>query len=136
MSGAARGLEAPPSSTPRRPRLAPLFALLVAFAVGLAGGFVYSHESATPEVSVILTSEPASAEAVLRGTISSVGPDFVEIATSEGVRRLSGPPGAGVEDLVPFNGPVTAGSAVNVGGNRTDSGFVITGVVVVAGAER
>lgn len=121
-----------PVSSRARQALAPVLALLASFALGLGGGFVYAHEPAAPEVRAVLTREPASPEAVVRGTLSAIGSDFLEIATSEGLRRLSVPAGVRVEDLIPLDGTVAAGSAVNVGGNRTDSGFVITGVVVVS----
>lgn len=110
---------------------APVLALLASFALGLSGGFVYAHEPAPPEVRAVLTREPAPPETLVRGTLSAIGPDFLEIATPEGVRRLSLPPGVGVEELIPLGGSVAPGSTVNVGGNRTESGFVITGVVVV-----
>ncbi len=52
------------------------------------------------------------------------------MSTSEGARRLSVSRDTPVEELVPAR-EVLAGAEANIGGNRTESGFVLTGIVIL-----
>ena len=114
----------------------PLLVLLAAFGLGVAGGFLYTHEPAPPELRTRLTAGRAEAESSVRGTLTSIGADHIEVTTAEGARRLSLAASVPIEELTPLTGAVAEGAAVNLGGNRTESGFVITGVVVIEGSGR
>lgn len=111
--------------------LLPMASLAVAFALGIAGGFVYGHEPGPREFRTALESAPGVPDSSIRGTLSAVGPDFLEVTTAVGARRFTREPATPIEELTPLDGPLPAGARVNIGGNRTESGFVITGVVVV-----
>jgi len=104
--------------------------LLGVFGLGVLAGFVYRHEPAAAVTVVEL--QPAAAPPVeeIRGTVLAAGPDFLEVSTAEGVRRVSLTGTTPIEELTPVREAleVPAGTA-NIGGNRTDSGFVLTGVV-------
>lgn len=108
-------------------------ALLVVFMLGTLAGFVYAHEPSAPESRLRLVAPASSTEAVVRGTISTVAPDLIEVSTAAGPERLRFASGTPVEDLAPLAGEIPEGAPVNVGGHRTESGFVITGIVVLPG---
>jgi hypothetical protein len=114
--------------------LLPLGLLIATFGAGVAAGFVYAHEPAPTEVRAVLEVPPATPTTEVRGTLSSAGSDFLEITTSGGAVRLVSP-GVPVEDLVPLVGEVPAGVAANLGGNVTENGYVLTGVVLVGPAQ-
>lgn len=107
-----------------------LAAVLSVFAVGVLGGFIYAHEPAAPVTSTTLQAAPVAAERDLRGAVTAVGSDFIEVATANGVTRLTRTADTPVEALVPVR-EVPTGAGGNLGGNRTESGFVLTGVVFV-----
>lgn len=109
-------------------------AILGAFAFGIAGGFVYAHDPQPPEFRTSLSSAPPPADTAVRGTLSAVAPGYIEVTNADGARRLEFGPAVPVEELIPLEGGIPDRAPVNVGGNRTESGFVLTGVVVLGGA--
>jgi hypothetical protein len=104
---------------------------LVTFAVGALAGYVYAHEPAAAELQARLTSSAPAPASSARGTLSTVAPDFIEVSTAAGPQRYRIERGTPVEELGPLTGAIPEGAPVNVGGHRTESGFVITGVVVL-----
>lgn len=102
-------------------------ALLGVFVLGALMGFVYGHEPTAPVTTLRLQASGESSHEELRGTVLAAGPDFLEVSTAEGVRRVTISRTTPLEELAPAR-EVPTGQA-NVGGNRTDSGFVLTGVV-------
>lgn len=109
------------------PGLMPAAALLGVFGLGVLAGFVYGHEPAAPVTVLQLQSTAPAPHDEIRGTVVSAGPDFLEVSTGEGVRRVAIDDATPLEELTPIR-EVPSGLA-NVGGNRTESGFVLTGVV-------
>jgi hypothetical protein len=139
MTVAAESFDRRPRSTVTSPRRAGVLVLAVALvmlAVGTLAGYVYAHEPSAPELRTRLTSIEAAPPSSTRGTLATVASDFIEVSTSAGLQRYPLAPGALVEDLAPLAGAVPEGAPVNVGGHRTESGFVITGVVVLPDGSR
>lgn len=102
--------------------------LLTVFALGLFAGFVYGHEPAAVVTALHLEAAAQTPADEIRGTVLGVGPDFLEVSTTDGIRRVSITGGTPIEELIATR-EVPAGAKANVGGNRTESGFVLTGVV-------
>lgn len=121
------------SMSSSRVALVAIAVLLVIFVLGTLAGFVYAHEPSAPELRTRLVPAASTPDSLLRGTLSSIGPDFIEVSTAAGPQRLRFASGTPVEELAPLNGAIPEGAPVNVGGHRTESGFVITGVVVLPG---
>jgi hypothetical protein len=107
--------------------------LIMTFSAGAVAGYVYAHEPSAPELRARLVPPAAVPDPVLRGTLVSVAPDFIEVSSADGPQRLGVTPALPVEELASLTGTIPDGAPVNVGGHRTESGFVITGVVVLAG---
>ena len=107
-----------------------LATVLSVFAAGALGGYIYAHEPVPPVTSTTLQAAATAPERELRGALTAVGSDFIEIATPSGVTRLTRTADTPVEALFPIR-EVPTGAGGNLGGNRTESGFVLTGVVFV-----
>ncbi len=101
---------------------------------GAVAGFVYAHEPQPDRVTVrIDTAPPRQAEQFIRGTIASASPDAIEVTTMLGVEPVPLPAGTPIEELMAVPGDeIAPGLRVNLGGNQTQRGFVLTGVVAMA----
>ena len=117
-------------------RLLPSIVLASAAALGCGvAGFVYSHEPVRDQVVVAVDRDhPAGAPVVLSGTVTRVGDGRLVIESDGKAIELALPPAAPVEDLQRVAPSVfTPGMQVNVGAERSDTGVLFSGVVVVAG---
>ena len=110
--------------------------LLVIFSIGALTGYVYAHEPSPPELRTTLVPPAPVPDSTLRGTLVTVVPDSIEVSTAAGSQRLGVTSALPLEELVPLTGTIPEGAPVNVGGHRTESGFVLTGVIVLSGASR
>lgn len=111
-----------------------VFASIAALGCGVAG-FVYSHEPARDQVVVAVDRDhPAGAPIILSGTVTRVSDGRFVIESDGKSIDLALPPTAPVEDLQRVAPSVfTPGVQVNVGAERSDTGVLFSGVVVVAG---
>jgi hypothetical protein len=98
------------------------------------GGFLFTRAPAPPEVRADVVSPSATPARTLRGTLAAVGDSSIEVTTPEGTRRLIIDARVPIDELAPLSGAIPTGVAANVGGNRTENGFVITGVVILEAA--
>ena len=110
--------------------------VLVIFVASSLAGYVYAHEPRAPELRAELEPPRAGSDTTLRGTLSTVTADFIEVSTVGGAERLSVTSAVSVEELAPLTTAISEGAPVNVGGHRTEGGFVLTGVVVLPGGTR
>lgn len=113
-----------------RPQVVFLVGLIAVFGLGMVAGFVYAHEPVPAVIQLELLPSEGGREAEVRGSVSAVAADYIDVATAEGARRISMPPGTPIEALLPTL-EVPLGARAVIGGNRTESGFVLTGIVVV-----
>lgn len=104
---------------------------IVTFAVGTLAGYVYAHEPQAADLQTRFATRETPPQSITRGTLSIVAPGFIEVLNSAGAERYRIERDAPIEELTPFSGTIPDGAPVNVGGHRTESGFVITGVVLV-----
>ncbi|MDA1148195.1 MAG: hypothetical protein O3A76_16480 [Chloroflexi bacterium] len=118
-----------------RPLLTYTAVLAVVFLLAVGIGYVYTHEPERDLVEVVV--DRAAAEGaggrVTSGTISGLEGDTLRLDGAEGTIEVS-IAGAAVEELRRLDGGAArdAGVAVNLGGERTATERVITGVVVFA----
>ena len=113
-----------------------LLALLLVFAGGVAGGFVYQHEPERDIRTVELTADDpdADVQTIVAGELIEVGSDFIVIRIDNQDFRLTLPPDATLDELTRIDDPTTLeGRTVNVGGQQTVSGLILTGIVAIAG---
>ena len=101
---------------------------------GAVADFVSTHEPQPDRVIVrIDTARPRPAEQFIRGTIASASPDSIDVATILGVEPVPLSRGTPIEELAPVPGDeIAPGLRVNLGGNQTQRGFVLSGVVAMA----
>ncbi|MEZ4503406.1 MAG: hypothetical protein R3C39_12330 [Dehalococcoidia bacterium] len=106
-----------------------------AFGAALGAGYVYSHEPAPERIEVRLdTSNPPPSEQVLPATIDGIDDGTVEVTTVLGTSSVD-LDGVIIEELEPLDGTLpVSGVPANLGGTRTDSGYVLSGVVIVEAA--
>lgn len=113
-----------------------LLALLLVFAGGVAGGFVYQHEPERDIRTVELTADDpdADVQTIVAGELIEVGSDFIVIRIDNQDFRLTLPPDATLDELTRIDDPTTLeGRTVNVGGQQTVSGLILTGIVAIEG---
>jgi hypothetical protein len=111
-----------------------LLALAIVFAAGVAGGFVYQHEPERDIRTVQLTVDDPDAEVqtIVAGEIVEVGGDFIVIRIDNQEFRLTLPVDAAFDELTRVEDPTTLeGRTVNVGGQQTVSGLILTGIVAI-----
>lgn len=102
---------------------------VIVFALSGLAGFVYGHEPRRDllDVRVTTTGAPAPTEQIESGTVIAV--DGSTLLLDSGA-SFDAPPIA--EALVPATGEqLPEGTLVNVGGDVTASGLVLTGVVAI-----
>jgi hypothetical protein len=117
-----------------RQRILSVAQLLVFFALasGVAG-FVYAHEPERDQ-QVVALDRAAGQRALLSGTVTRVGNGRITIQAEGGAIDLALPDGTSIEELrTAGQSALVPGAQVNVGVERSDFGFALTGVVVVAG---
>lgn len=113
-----------------------LLALVLVFAGGLAGGFVYQHEPERDIRTVELTTDDPAADVqtIVAGELIEVGDDFIVIRIDNQDFRLALPADATFDELTRIDDPTTLeGRTVNVGGQQTVSGLILTGIVAIEG---
>ena len=118
-----------------RLRGAAVLSLLVAaaFAAGAGGGFVYAHDPQPDRVTVRVSAPAPPAEEFVAGTIVDVGQRRIAVRTDAGEVTVEIPAGTPIEELAPAgHAEMVVGTAVNLGGNQTPGGPVLTGVVAFA----
>lgn len=109
--------------------------LAAAFAIGATVGFVYAHDPRPDEVTVrVAESAPPLAEGFVAGTVASAGAAQIVVRTAEGEVTVELPPGTTIEELAPA-AEIVIGAPVNLGGNLTARGPVLTGVVTFQPAQ-
>jgi hypothetical protein len=111
-----------------------LLALAIVFTAGVAGGFVYQHEPERDIRTVQLTVDDPDAEVqtIVAGEIVEVGGDFIVIRIDNQEFRLTLPVDAAFDELTRVEDPTTLeGRTVNVGGQQTVSGLILTGIVAI-----
>jgi hypothetical protein len=105
---------------------------LVAALAGALAGFVYAHEPARDTLAIDVAPPPAADTATVGGTIASIDGGRVVIDTQSGPVDYSLPADTPIEQLAPLSpADLAAGAAVNVGAERSDTGTIVTGIVVV-----
>jgi len=133
----------------RRPTLSPgvrsalTYAVILAivFAGSLAAAFVFTHEPKRDTISVGVSSIPAQprTERIAAGSIVEAREDRLVIRGESGRIEIALPAGLPKDDLQRLAGPAelfATGTRVNVGGEQTQFGLVVTGIVAVDGAPR
>jgi hypothetical protein len=107
-------------------------ALLGAFGVALAAGYVYEYEPARDRVVLSVDrTAPATDSRILSATVVEVSGDTLVLECDGERLELSIPPGTPIEDLQRAGSVLPAGTAINVGAEQTDFGLVLTGLVAV-----
>ena len=107
------------------------------FGGALGAGFVYQHEPAPEirEVELLPVDPDATVETIIAGEIVEVGADFVVVRTGDETLRIELEPGAALDELRAIDDPAALeGLPVNVGGQQTDGGFILTGIVAIEGS--
>ena len=108
--------------------------LVAIFAAGLVAGFVHAHEPERDELVLTIDREPLPAEGatVVSGEIVSIDGARITLRTAAGLVELDLAPGLPLEELTRAGlVGLDPGEAVNIGGERTNIGLVLTGVVGV-----
>ena len=109
-------------------------ALVLVFAASAAGAFVYQHEPERDVRTVQLISDDPDAEVqtIVAGEVTEVGADFIVIRIDNQDFRLSLPADAAFDELTRIEDPTALeGRTVNVGGQQTVSGLILTGIVAI-----
>ena len=110
--------------------------LVAAFAISFGIGYLYQYDPERDLVEVVIDSSAAVTpdSGLLSGTIRDLNDNVVAVETESGAIELS-LAGVALEQLVPLDDPTTivAGAPVNLGGERTETERVITGLVFLEG---
>jgi hypothetical protein len=108
-----------------------IFALAAALLGGIAG-FVYAHEPARDTLAISVDAPPPSATTTIGGTVDRVESGRIVIMTESGSMDLALPSGVPVEQLESLAPEaLVPGARVNVGAERTETGTIVSGIVVV-----
>ncbi len=114
-----------------------LLAIVVIFGGGALAGFVYQHEPERDTLAVELTTNDPDAEiqTIVAGEVIEVGSDFVVIRVGGEDFRLNIPADASFDQLTRVDDPsALEGRTVNVGGQQTVNGLILTGIVAIGSA--
>jgi len=110
--------------------------LIAAFGISFGIGYLYQYDPERDLVEVVIDSSAAVTpdSVLLSGTIRGLNNSVVAVETESGTIELS-LAGVALEQLVPLDDPTTiaAGAPVNLGGERTETERVITGLVFLEG---
>ncbi len=111
--------------------------LAAVFALSAAAGFLLEHEPAPDERRISIDREalpPGPLEAS-GGEVTGVGGGRIALRTAEGIIEFELGPDALMEQLRRVAEPRFApGNTVNLGGEQSDFGLVLTGVVALEAA--
>lgn len=110
------------------------FVLVAVFALSAAGGFLLEHEPVPDEQRIFIDREapPPGPLEFSGGEVTNVGGGRIAIRTPEGVQEFELDPGASTEELRRTAEPrFETGDAVNLGGEQSEFGLVLTGVVAL-----
>ncbi len=110
------------------------FVLAVVFVLSAGVGFLLEHEPAPDErrISINREAPPPGPPEFLGGEVADVGGGRIALRTHEGVIEFELGPGASAEELRRAAEPRFApGDAVNLGGEQSEFGLVLTGVVAL-----
>ena len=113
------------------------FVLLAVFALSAGAGFLLEHEPVPDERRIFIDREapPPGPREFSGGEVTAVGGGLIAIRTPEGIVEFELHPGASVEELRRTAEPRFApGDAVNLGGEQSEFGLVLTGVVALEAA--
>ncbi len=106
---------------------------LVVFALALAGGFVVGRDPRPDTIAIRLEPPEPATEEFHRGVVTGFDGVSLELATAGGAVRFDLLAGVPVEDLAPLDDAavIEDGTQVLIGGERTNNGYVLTGVVLL-----
>ena len=110
------------------------FVLVAVFALSAAGGFLLEHEPVPDEQRIFIDREapPPGPREFGGGEVTELGGGRIAIRTPEGVQEFELDPGASTEELRRTAEPrFETGDAVNLGGEQSEFGLVLTGVVAL-----
>lgn len=113
------------------------FVLVAVFAASAAAGFLLEHEPAPDERRIFIDREapPPGPREFSGGEVTEVGGGRIAIRTPEGIVAFELHPGAATEELRRTTEPRFAtGDAVNLGGEQSEFGLVLTGIVALEAA--
>ena len=108
--------------------------LAAVFAAAAGAGFLLEHEPTPDERRIAIDREPPlpGPEAFLGGEVVSVDAGRLSLRTSEGVVELDLGDDLVVDELRrATESRFASGDAVNLGGEQSDFGLVLTGVVAI-----
>lgn len=114
--------------------LTTVIVLAVVFAASAGAGFLLEHEPVPDERRIAIDREPppAGPESFIGGEVERVGGGRIAIRTAEGVLEFDLPAGVPGEELRRAAEPRFApGDPVNLGGEQSEFGLVLTGVVAL-----
>ena len=110
--------------------------LIAAFGISLGIGYLYQYDPERDVVEVVLESSASVTpdNGLISGIIRDVNNRTVTIETESGAVELS-LASVTLEQLLPLDDPasIVAGASVNLGGERTETERVITGLVFLEG---
>jgi hypothetical protein len=108
------------------------FALIAALLGGLAG-FVYAHEPTRDTLAIAVEAAPPQETTTVGGTVERIDAGRIVIGTQSGPVELALPSTLPLEQLEPLApAAIVPGARVNVGAERTETGTIVSGIVVVA----
>lgn len=123
-----------------RRRRALLTYLVVAgaiFALGLAGGFFFEHDPERDVVSLNVDRSPrpnALPGELLRGSLLAADSGSLRLDAVGGPVAVELTPDTSIEELVRVGADALGpGTSVNLGGERTPFGLILTGIVAIEG---
>jgi hypothetical protein len=110
---------------------AAVFASVAALLGGLAG-FVYAHEPARDALTIVVEAAPPPESTTLGGTVQQADAGRIVVSTQSDPVELSFPPTVPLEQLEALApAALVPGTRVNVGAERTATGTIVSGIVVL-----
>ena len=132
MTAAPLARRAPRTQRPAQSALsAGIFALIAALLGGLAG-FVYAHEPARDTLAIAVEAPRPPETTTVGGNVERIEGGRSVIGTQSGPLEFALPASAPLEQLEPLApGALVPGARVNVGAERTETGTIVSGIVMV-----
>ena len=110
--------------------------LIAAFGISFGIGYVYQYSPERDVVELLIdhSADVPRESDVISGTVRQVGDSAITVETRSGTLELA-LTAVALEELLPLDDPatITAGTSVNLGGERTSTERVITGLVFLDG---
>ena len=110
--------------------------LIAAFGISFGIGYVYQYSPERDVVELLIdhSADVPRESDVISGTVRQVGDSAITVETRSGTLELA-LTAVALEELLPLDDPATiaAGTTVNLGGERTSTERVITGLVFLDG---